>query len=118
LHELSLAEGLVAKCAELCRGRRVLAVRARCSAGIDAEELAAVFPVAAKQYPGGELENATFDLEVVPAHLECSCGWAGELPGDNVAGHIGICPGCGRPTELSGGLELLGLGYAGDAGPG
>jgi len=117
LHELSLAEGLVAKCAELSQGRRVTAVRARCSIGVDAEELAAVLPVAAKQYGGEELEDATFELQVVPAHLECPCGWSGELPVDHVAGHIGICPTCGRPTELPGGLELLGLLYAGEPEP-
>lgn len=118
MHELSLAEGLVARCAELSRGRRVSSVRARCGAGIDAEELAAVFPVAAEQYASRDLENATLDLEVVPAYLECPCGWAGELPMDNVAGHIGVCPSCGQPTELPGGLELLGLRYAGEPGTG
>lgn len=112
MHELSLAEDLVARCAELSAGRRVLLVRARCSAGTDPEELAAVFPVAARQQGGGELADAALDLEVVPARLQCPCGWAGELPEDNLAGHIGVCPGCGQPTELAGGLELLGLRFA------
>ena len=114
MHELSLAEDLVAKCAERSGGRRVLAVRVRCNAGVDAEELSAAFAVAAKQYAGRELEDATLELGVVPAHLKCSCGWGGELPEDSIAGHIGICPGCGHPTELSSGLELVGLRFAGD----
>jgi Zn finger protein HypA/HybF involved in hydrogenase expression len=114
VHELSLAEDLVAKCAERAGGRRVLTVRVRCSAGVDAEELSVVFPVAAKQYAGSELEHAALELDVVPTHLGCSCGWAGELPEDNIAGHVGICPGCGHPTELSSGLELVGLRFAGD----
>jgi Zn finger protein HypA/HybF involved in hydrogenase expression len=115
LHELSLAEELVARCAERAGGRQVVEVRARASTGVDSVELLAAFPVAAAGAAGGVLEGASLDLEVVPARLTCPCGWTGELPTDNVAGHIGICPDCGRAGEASGGLDLLGLRFAGEA---
>ena len=114
MHELSLAEELVVRCAERAGGRHVVGVRARASTGVDCEELSAAFPVAAVGVAGGVLEGATLEFEIVPARLGCPCGWAGELPADNVAGHIGICADCGRAGELSGGLELLGLRFAGE----
>ena len=115
MHELSLAEELVARCAERAGGRQVVEVRARASTGVDCEELSAAFPIAASGVAGGVLEGAALEFEIVPARLSCPCGWAGELPADNVAGHIGVCPDCGRAGELSGGLDLLGLRFAGEA---
>ena len=113
MHELSLAEELVSRCVERAGGRRVVEVRARASTGVDCEELSAAFPIAAAGVAEGVLEGAALDLEVVPARLVCPCGWAGELPDDNVAGHIGICPECGQAGEVASGLELLGLRFAG-----
>ena len=110
MHELSLAEELVARCTELAGGRQVLEVHARANFGLDKEEFSEAFPLAAA---GGPLKGAVLELELVPARLDCPCGWAGQLPYDFVAGHIGICPGCGRAAELSGGLEVVGLRYAG-----
>ena len=113
MHELSLAQELARRSAEMAEGRRVSVVQARCSAGVDREELASVFPVAVAGT--AELEGAALQLEGVAARLECSCGFAGDLAADQVFGHIGLCPGCGCPGELSGGLELVGLLFAGPA---
>lgn len=135
MHELSLAEELVARCAELAGGRRVVQVRARASFGVDEQELSEAFLLAAaggtgggggaggaaagaggalEGAAGGALAGAVLELQLVPARLECPCGWAGELPDDYVVGHIGVCPGCGRAAELPGGLEVVGLRFAGE----
>lgn len=118
MHELSLAEDLAACCAEKARGRRVMLVRARCGAGVDTEELAIGFWLAAAGLPGEgaseALESASLELEAVPPRIECPCGFSGELDADRVVGHIGVCPRCGRAGGLAGGLELVGLRFAGE----
>jgi hydrogenase nickel incorporation protein HypA/HybF len=111
VHELSLAKELVRRSAELAEGRRVDVVLVRCSAAVDSEELLGVFPMAAAGT--AELEGAVLELEAVPARIQCPCGFSGELDADHVVGHIVICPDCGRAAELSRGLELMGLRFAG-----
>jgi len=117
MHELSLVEEMVSKCLALAHGRTVLEVRARCSDGIDAAEVSESFSflVAGQGSAGGDtcLTGARLALETVPAVLRCACGFNGELPHDNVAGHLGICPECGHVSEQGGGLEVLGISFAG-----
>jgi hypothetical protein len=89
-------------------------------AGVDAEELGVGFWLAAARLPregaAEALEGASLELEPVPACLACPCGFAGEVGLDDVAGHIGVCPECGRAGELAGRVELVGLRFTGGGG--
>ncbi len=119
MHELSVVEELVAKCRRLARGRRVMRVWARCPEGMDTDELVECFDyVVAQLSQAGEgaFEGAGLRLETVPARIRCACGFEGRLVPEDIAGHMGICPGCGRVSELSlPPLELLGLSFAAQA---
>jgi Zn finger protein HypA/HybF involved in hydrogenase expression len=86
---------------------------------MDTDELVECFDyVVAQLSQAGEgaFEGARLRLETVPAHIRCACGFQGPVAPDDIAGHMGICPGCGRVSELSQPpLELLGLSFAGTA---
>ncbi len=82
MHELSLAEELVARCAQLAGGRSVTAVRARCSSAVDCEKLLAAFSLATTATDG--LQTATLELEPVPARIDCLCGFTGYLGPEDV----------------------------------
>jgi Zn finger protein HypA/HybF involved in hydrogenase expression len=111
MHELSLVSELVAECERRAHGREVAAVRVRCPAGIDAEEIAECF---VHLTAGGALQGAALEIEAVPQVLRCGCGFAGELGPDDCAGHVAICPSCGRVQEAPGALELVAVTGAGE----
>lgn len=115
MHELSLAEELAARCAELAGARRVVAVKLRCGAGVDQEELAAAFALVAASPLVPALMGAALEVEGAAPTLSCQCGYSGQLGAEQVAGHVGVCPGCGRPAELDGGVELVSVRLAGGA---
>lgn len=128
-------EELIAQVRRAAGNRRVLEVFARCPAAVAGAEIAECFSYVveelasferASEAPGErassngpwlggacELTGAELTLEIVPVRLRCICGFEGELGEDDMAGHIGICPGCGRPQELDASLELVGISYAG-----
>ena len=115
MHEASLAEELVNKCATLAQGRPVLVVAVRCPPGMGSSELSDSFAIlAAQPAESGDdcLRQARLRLEEVPAVMRCRCGFHGELGPDDIAGHIGICPECGSAGELGGGLELMAMTFA------
>jgi len=108
MHELSLVEDLLSECQRQAAGRVVLHVRVRCPAGVDREELALGFAfLGPKAGPG--LRGAALEVVDATTRLECTCGFRGDLGPDDVAGHMGICPGCGRVSELGSRVELLSL---------
>jgi len=115
VHELSLAEELVTKCLRWAEGRTVLEVRVRCSAAIDVDDLAEGFALLAPQAGelGGDasLRHAQLKIETVPVLFECSCGFAGEVGPERLAGHVGICPRCDRVGEVPASMELLAMSF-------
>lgn len=116
MHELSLAEELLTKCATLAEGRPVVEVSVRCPAGLCSYELSEAFAllVARLSATGRDacLRQAQLRLQTVPAVMRCSCGFDGELGPSDVAGHIGVCPRCGRVGEPGGSVELVGVTFA------
>jgi Zn finger protein HypA/HybF involved in hydrogenase expression len=104
MHELSLVTELVAECVRRSGGHRVTAVRVRCPAGVDADELTQAF---AHLVAGGALSGAVLEIETVPQVLSCECGFAGEVGPDQCAGHMVVCPGCARVHEAPDALELV-----------
>jgi Zn finger protein HypA/HybF involved in hydrogenase expression len=118
MHELSLAEELAATCCGRAAGRDVRAVRVRCPASVDPEELSEGFAFAANRLAASGSDRclvaAELRVEPVAVHLICACGYEGHLTGDHVAGHMTICPQCGRVGEVSDGLELVSMSFADD----
>ncbi len=116
MHELSLAEELVATCRGHARGRAVRAVQVRCPASLDAEELSEGFAFAANRLAASAsdpcLVVAELEVEPVPVQLACACGYEGLLTDDHVAGHMSICPRCGHVGEVTDGLELVSMTFA------
>jgi Zn finger protein HypA/HybF involved in hydrogenase expression len=121
VHELSLAEELVATCRGHAGGRTVRAVRVRCPASLDTEELCESFAFAANRLAASAsdpcLVVAELKVEPVPVHLACPCGYEGLLADDHVAGHISICPRCGHVGEVTDSLELVSMSFADDMEP-
>lgn len=116
MHELSLAEDLAERCCTEAHGRRVLEIWARCPESIDQAELQECFDfVVGRFVMAGKtnLAGAALALQGQPMVLECQCGYGGHLDADHVAGHISICPICGRVGEVPGSVELVGLIYDG-----
>jgi Zn finger protein HypA/HybF involved in hydrogenase expression len=124
MHELSLAEELVARCRALSEGRQALEVWVRCPASVDAAELVEGFGYLVHERshePGADaIAGAELKVETVPVRIRCPCGFSGELGPDDCAGHMSICPSCGRTGELEQGVDLLAISYAlsGPAGSG
>jgi Zn finger protein HypA/HybF involved in hydrogenase expression len=116
VHELSLVEELVAQCRAAAGGRRALVVWARCPAATDAEEVDECFGYLAEQLAAAgdpSLQGAVLRLETVASHIRCGCGYEGDLDDGQVAGHMGVCPSCGRAGELDQPpLELMGMSFA------
>jgi Zn finger protein HypA/HybF involved in hydrogenase expression len=121
VHELSLGEELVATCCGRAGGKAVRTVRVRCPATVDAEELCAGFAFAASRLAASGrdpcLVAAELKVDPVPVHLACACGYQGQLTTDYLAGHMSICPRCGRVGEVAAGLELVTMSFAEDMGP-
>jgi Zn finger protein HypA/HybF involved in hydrogenase expression len=121
MHELSLAEELVATCAGRVGRRAVRVVRVRCLASVEAEELCEGFAFAASRLAASNgdpcLLAAELEVELVPVHLVCECGYEGQLTDDHIAGHMSVCPGCGHVGEVTDGLELVGVTFADDMVP-
>jgi Zn finger protein HypA/HybF involved in hydrogenase expression len=111
VHELSLVEELVSTCRRLAEGRTVVQVSARCPAGVDAEELSAAFVLVTRQLADDRVDQcmrtAHLNIETVPVHLNCQCGFEADLCEGQLAGHMSICPRCGQVAEADGRLELL-----------
>jgi Zn finger protein HypA/HybF involved in hydrogenase expression len=111
MHELSLVEELVSTCRRLADGRAVVSVSARCPTSVDQDELSAAFVLLAQQaaYELGDdcLSSARLDLEAVPVHLKCHCGFEGDLGEGQLAGHMSICPQCSHVGEVDARLEVL-----------
>ena len=116
MHELSLVEELVATCCGRAGGRAVRAVLVRCPASVDAEELCECFAFAANRLAASGLDPclvaAELKVEPVPVHLDCACGYDGQLTEDHLAGHMSICPRCGHVGEVTDGLELVSISFA------
>ncbi len=121
MHELSLVEELVAICSGRAGGRAVREVQVRCPASVDAEELCAGFAFAANRLAasGRDLCLVAAELKVEPVrvHLDCACGYRGQLTEDHLSGHMSICPQCGRVGEVTDGLELVSISFADDMEP-
>ncbi len=111
----------MATCTGRARGRAVRAVRVRCPASVDPEELYEGFAFAASRLAASAsdacLVNAELKVEPVPVHLACPCGYEGELTDDHLAGHMSICPGCAQVAEVATGLELVGISFSDDLEP-
>ncbi|HTW10454.1 MAG TPA: hypothetical protein VME46_23315 [Acidimicrobiales bacterium] len=115
MHELSLVDELVATCLQLADGRPVLEVWARCPAGTDMDEVGEYFALLARSGPPGQgscLERAELRLEQRDVELCCTCGFTGALGPDDIAGHIGVCPVCGRASEIRERLEVVAMSFA------
>jgi Zn finger protein HypA/HybF involved in hydrogenase expression len=116
MHELSLVEQLVATCCCRAGGRAVRTVRVRCPASVDADELCDGFAFAANRLAASAsdpcLVVAELKVERIPVHLACACGYEGQLTDDHLAGHMSICPGCGRVGEITDGLELVSMSFS------
>jgi Zn finger protein HypA/HybF involved in hydrogenase expression len=111
MHELSLVEELVSACREQAHGRSVCQVRVRCPASVDAGEVSECFALVAT---GCDicLAGAELELEPVPVHLNCSCGYNDQLGTDHLAGHLAICPQCGHVGDIDAGLELVSMTFS------
>jgi Zn finger protein HypA/HybF involved in hydrogenase expression len=116
VHELSLVEELVETCRDRARGRAVHQVSVRCPTTVDADELSTGFALASGPLSGppGEPGPKTVDLklEIVPVRLSCACGCEGELTSADLAGHMSVCPRCGRVDEADARLELISMTFA------
>ncbi len=45
------------------------------------------------------LEGAKFNIEIIPAEIECSCGYKGKISADDELDHYNpliLCPSCGK----------------------
>ena len=89
----------------------------RCSPAVDAGELSEGFALLAGQLAAevgsdAGLSQAQLRLEMVPAYFHCDCGFDGQLGPDDFAGHIGICPVCGRVGEVDAGVEVVAMSFA------
>jgi Zn finger protein HypA/HybF involved in hydrogenase expression len=111
MHELSLVTELVAECVHRAGGRQVAAVQVRCPDGVDADELTEAF---AQLTAGGALGGAVLEIERVPQLLTCGCGFAGEVGPEQCAGHMVVCPACGRVHEAPNALELIAVHFPDD----
>jgi Zn finger protein HypA/HybF involved in hydrogenase expression len=122
MHELSLADDLVGKCRQLAAGREVVQIWLRCSASTDRQELTEAFRAAAlataapaatrPEMTSNDAENlssARLVFELAPSTLACACGFEGELAESSIAGHMAVCPHCGKVSSVGPGLELVGL---------
>ncbi len=115
MHELSLVEELVDKCRALAQGRAVLQVWASCPEGTDVDEISECFTFLAAQLADqGDncLKSTQLSMQAVPLFINCPCGFTGELASDQIAGHITVCPQCGRVDEAGGGVELVAMSFA------
>jgi len=106
VHELSLAEELVAECCRLAGGRRALSVRVGCPPTVDRAELEEGFY---SLVPGSALEGANLEVQEAPCELSCPCGFVGQVGPEQLAGHFAICPQCAQARPVPGGVELLAL---------
>jgi Zn finger protein HypA/HybF involved in hydrogenase expression len=113
MHELSLVTELVAECVRRAGGRQVGAVQVRCPDGVDADELTEAFNHLTAR---GELAGAVLEIESVRQVLTCGCGFSGEVDPEQCAGHMVICPACGRVHEAPDALELIAVRFDDDAG--
>ena len=113
MHELSLVTELVAECARRAGGRQVAAVQVRCPDGVDADELAEAF---AHLTAEGALAGAVLEIDTVRQVLTCGCGFSGEVDPEQCAGHMVVCPACGRVHEAPDALELIAVRLADDDG--
>jgi Zn finger protein HypA/HybF involved in hydrogenase expression len=108
-------------CRRRAGGRTVRAVQVRCPASMDTEELCDGFAFAANRLAASTSDRclvvAELNLEPVPVHLACACGYEGLLTEDHIAGHVSVCPLCGRVGEVTEGLELVSMSFADDVEP-
>jgi Zn finger protein HypA/HybF involved in hydrogenase expression len=105
VHELSLVAELVELVERHAAGRTVKTVRARCAGVAGAEDLRFAFA----QLSRDALPGAALEIESEPAHLACACGFSGDIEPASAAGHLGVCPGCGRVQEIPSCFELVGI---------
>jgi hydrogenase nickel incorporation protein HypA/HybF len=103
MHELSIAEALVAIAARHAGDRQVVRVEVRLGhlRQVVPQALEFAFGLVAEGTP---VEGAELVMEVVPAAGSCrTCGTAGELPGFPL-----LCAACGSADlEITQGEELL-----------
>jgi hydrogenase nickel incorporation protein HypA/HybF len=102
MHELSVAQAVVATVERHAAGRRVTAVRLEVGhlRQVVPSSLAFYFEIVAR---GTVCEGARLELESIPARLRCACGtvWEPDVPAFR-------CPGCGgAAVTVERGEELL-----------
>ncbi|MGH8868587.1 MAG: hydrogenase maturation nickel metallochaperone HypA [Actinomycetes bacterium] len=104
MHEIGIAEPIVATVRDRAAGRPVSVVRVRAGAihRIVEDSLQAAWEIVAA---GTEAEGAAVELVTLPVRCTCrACGAEAESPTDPVT----VCPSCGGTAmDLTGGDELL-----------
>ncbi|HEY7524073.1 MAG TPA: hydrogenase maturation nickel metallochaperone HypA [Candidatus Limnocylindrales bacterium] len=109
MHEVGLAEELIAACIDEAGGARIDRVVVRHASTVSEDALRQAFTMLAADGPlaGARLETTRFELR-----LECACGFAGALgPEHEIGGSVIVCPACGdvRPAPRTPEIELLGV---------
>ena len=100
MHEFSIVESLTNKilhCLAPDGAGRIAAVRVRRGPGVSEEALRQSFQVLSA---GTRLEGAFFSIDRAPIVSRCQCGHSTPATGDDVAGHLFVCPECGAVNEL------------------
>ncbi len=107
MHEVSLVAELVAECERRAAGRPVQFVRVRHASTVPAPALRQAFLMLTE---GGNLAEASLEVETFEVELQCSCGFAGALGHDDlIGGSVAVCPACGDVSTIrrTAELELL-----------
>jgi Zn finger protein HypA/HybF involved in hydrogenase expression len=110
MHEVSLAEALLAECERRTSAGPIRRVRVRHASSVDVSALRQAFEMLAS---GGRLADATLEAEAFDVRLACACGFEGVLGHDDLVGaSMAVCPSCGGVSRLgrTAELELLEVG--------
>lgn len=107
MHEVGLAEELIAACIARAAGADVQRIAVRHASTVSEDALRQAFAMLSV---GGPLDGASLDTEPLPIELKCGCGFAGILgPEHELGGPAVVCPACGavQPAPRTPELELL-----------
>lgn len=112
MHEIGLAQELVASCLRLAAGRPIRLLRIRYAPGVEPDVVRqAVASVAAADLAPGPLRGAAVELLPARHELSCGCGFRGILEADDLGPGVAVCPACGalHLAPRSPELELVAL---------